>query len=72
MRLTAKIIPFSSTVSGGLSLVDLVDEAGCPRFMVLFCGTTDGISGEQSDTISQRLAELINEHGLTLRLDGED
>ena len=57
MNLTAKLTPYSSVVGGGLQIVD---EKGRARFIVALMGTTDGISKEQNDELSKRLADGFN------------
>lgn len=61
MKLDARLIPYSSVVGGGVSLLD---QSGRARFQIMLIGTTDGITKEESGAISRRLAELINQHGL--------
>ena len=60
-KLKAKKVPYSSVVGGSLTLID---EQERPRFMVLFCGTTEGIEKAESDALAERIAALIDEHGL--------
>lgn len=45
MKLTAKEVPYSSIVGGGLMLID---ESGRAAFQVMFMGTTNGITKEQT------------------------
>ena len=52
MKLRAKTMPYSSTVGGGLTLVD---ETGAVRFMVAVFGTTAGITKEEAAAISRAL-----------------
>lgn len=61
MKLNAQITPYSSTVGGGLTLLD---EEGRASFMVLFCGTTRGISKEQTAALAKQFSGFIEEHGL--------
>lgn len=61
MKLTAKQIPYSSTVGGGLCLVD---EKGRARFMVSVYGTTDGITKEETAAIARALAKGIPAGGI--------
>lgn len=63
MKLKAKKSPYSSIVGGGLQLVD---DNGRTRFMVLFTGTTDGISKEQDAALAEQLVAWINQHGLDI------
>jgi hypothetical protein len=44
----------------------LTDEAGAARFIVGLRGTTAGITKEETEAISGRLAALIAEHGLVV------
>ena len=57
MKLTANKTPYSSTVGGGLTLCD---ETGRARFMVLLCGTTEGITKGENDAIAACLADAVN------------
>lgn len=61
MKLTVRKSPYSSTVGGGLSLVD---EAGRQRFMVMFIGTTEGITKEEDAALSEQIAVLTEKHGV--------
>lgn len=61
MKLDARLIPYSSVVGGGVSLLD---QSGRAKFQIMLIGTTDGITKEESDAIARRLAELVNQHGL--------
>lgn len=61
MKLTPKVTPYSSVVGGGLMLCD---ETGRARFMVLFTGTTDGITKEENNTLAEQFAAWASEHGL--------
>lgn len=74
MRLTIQKTPYSSIVGGGLTLCD---EAGRARFLVMFCGTTAGITKEETAALTEQFADalpngidvpdrLLAEHGLTL------
>lgn len=60
-RLTARAIPYSSVVGGGLILVD---EKGAARFGVIFRGTSWGISKEQNNQLSEQIINLINTNGI--------
>lgn len=61
MRLKPKQVPYSSIVGGSIVLED---EAGRGRFMVMFCGTTEGITKDESKALQERIAALIDEYGL--------
>jgi hypothetical protein len=61
LSLRAKKVPYSSVVGGSLTLHDNQDRA---RFMVLFAGTTEGITKEETAALQQRIADLIETHGL--------
>ena len=61
MKLKAEVTAYSSTVGGGLTLVD---EQGRPRFMVMLIGTTDGITKEQDRAISEAIAKAVNSDGI--------
>ena len=61
MKIKAEVTPFSSTVGGGLTLVD---EAGRVRFMVAVFGATQGITKEESQIISSALAAGIAAEGI--------
>jgi hypothetical protein len=61
MKLTANEIPFSGMFGGGLGLVD---EAGAAKFMIVFMGTTDGISNDQRHELARQIGEMINARGL--------
>lgn len=60
-KLTAKVIPFSSIVGGGVALLD---AHGRIRFQIALLGCSHGISKLQSDDMAHQLAFLINELGL--------
>lgn len=61
MKLKAQKTPYSSTVGGGLTLID---EAGCARFMVAIFGTTDGITKEETGAIAEALRSGIPADGI--------
>jgi hypothetical protein len=61
--LKSKLLPFSSVVGGGLTLVD---ENGCAHFIVNFMGTTNGISRAQSDALAKQLDALISRNILNV------
>lgn len=61
MKLTARTVPYSSIVGGG---VQLMNEQGHAAFQIALVGTTKGITFETTKAIADRLVELINEHGL--------
>lgn len=61
MKLKTKVIPYSSVVGGSLTLLD---ETGAAQFMVMFCGTSWGISKEQSAALCEQIGRLINQVGL--------
>lgn len=61
MRLTAKLVPYSGVVGGGLQLID---ESGRAVFIVNFIGTGFGISKAQSEALARRLETLINADGI--------
>lgn len=61
MQLRAKVVPYSSVVG---SSVTLIDENGRARFMVLACGTTEGITKEESESLVGGISDLINNHGI--------
>lgn len=63
MILKAKVTPYSSIVGGGLLLTD---ETGAARFVVSLRGTTAGITKEETEAISSRLASLIEAGGLSV------
>lgn len=63
MKLKAKQTPYSSVVGGGLTLID---EHGRPRFMVMICGTTNGITKEETATIANALSSGIPTDGIEL------
>lgn len=63
MRLTAKITPYSGTVGGGLQLCG---PDGRTRFMVMFCGIADGITKEETETLSSQFAQWINTHDVAV------
>lgn len=54
MKLTPQLTPYSSTVGGGLQLLD---EKGRVRFMVMICGVSDGITKEENSVIAAALAK---------------
>jgi hypothetical protein len=61
-KLTARVNPYSSTVGGGLTLSDGIR----PAFMVLFCGTTAGITKEETAALSAQFKAWVDAHGLTV------
>lgn len=61
MKLVANKTAYSNVVGGGLMLKD---EKGRAVFQIVVMGTTNGINKEQDAQISQRITDLINEHGL--------
>lgn len=68
MKLTAKTIPFSSIVGGGIMLTE---ETGGgtgfrPRGQIAFIGFVPTLNKEQQVNLAEDLAALINEHGLNL------
>lgn len=60
VMLIARATPYSSTVGGG---VTLEDEQGRARFMVMFIGTTDGITKEENDALARNYEWFVNEMG---------
>lgn len=64
MKLKAEQTPYSSTVGGGLTLID---EVGRARFMVLICGTTQGITKEETAAIGAALASGIPTEGIEIQ-----
>jgi hypothetical protein len=64
MRLTAKITPYSSTVGGGLQLCG---PDGRTRFMVMFCGITDGITKEETAALSEQFQHYVNNHDVVIQ-----
>lgn len=63
LKLTAKQTPWSGVVGGGLQLVD---QTGRTRFMVMICGVSDGITKEENAAISAALASAVNEQPIEL------
>lgn len=61
MKLTAKEVPYSSIVGGGLMLTD---ESGRAAFQVMFMGTTNGITKEQTAALSRQFGAWAREYGL--------
>lgn len=61
MKLTVKQTPYSSVVGGGLTLLN---EQGRPAFMVMFIGTTNGITQEQDAALSKQFAGWITANEL--------
>lgn len=62
MKLKAKQVSYSNdVVDGGLLLTS---EAGSAAFMLAFLGINKQITKEQMDAMVQRVAQLINDHGL--------
>jgi hypothetical protein len=61
MKLKAEIVPYSSIVGGGLMLTT---EDGASAFILNFIGTTKGITKDQTEAISKKIAGWINENGL--------
>lgn len=63
MKLKAEQTPYSSTVGGGLTLID---EAGRARFMVAIFGTTQGITKEETAAIGAALRSGIPAVGIEI------
>jgi hypothetical protein len=61
MKLKAKLVPYSSTVGGGLSLID---ESGRVRFMVAIFGASHGITKEETTIISKALIAGLPPEGI--------
>jgi hypothetical protein len=61
MKLKAEQTPYSSTVGGGLTLID---EAGRVRFMVAIFGTTQGITKEETAVIGAALRNGMPADGI--------
>lgn len=59
MRLTAKPVPHSGIVGGGLMLCDATGRA---RFIVNFMGTTEGIRKEETAALAEQFAHYVNNH----------
>jgi len=64
VKLKASQTPYSSTVGGGLTLVD---EKGRARFMVAIFGTTEGITKEETAAIGAALASGIPANGIEVQ-----
>lgn len=62
-KVSAKMTPYSSVVGSSLQLVN---ETGKPCFLIMFAGTTEGITKEESQAIADQLAWYINELGLEI------
>ena len=67
MKLNEEIAPQSSMFGGGLQLLD----DGRPRFMVLFAGTTAGITPEETQALAATFKEWADMHGLSVPERGE-
>lgn len=63
MRLTAKQVPHSSVVGGGLTLCDANGRA---RFIVNFMGTTAGIRPEETKALAEQFAHYVNNHDVVV------
>lgn len=63
MKLTSKMTPYSSVVGGGLTLTA---EDGSAAFMVMFIGTTKGITKEENQALAEQFHKWISEHGLSV------
>lgn len=61
MKLTSKIVPYSSIVGGGLMLMN---ESGHAAFIVSFRGTTDGITKQETKELTDQFNRWIAEYGL--------
>lgn len=64
MKLRAKQIPHSGIVGGGLLLTD--NNSGAAMFMISFMGTSQGITKEETEALSEQIEALINAHGLSV------
>lgn len=56
MKLTAKAVPYSSIVGGGLVFHD---ETGRARFIVSLRGTTEGITKAENDEITLAILSAL-------------
>ena len=63
MRLSAKEVPHSSTVGGGLTLCD---PKGRARFIVAFIGAGNGIMPEETKALTEQFAHWINNHDVVV------
>lgn len=63
MRVSAKVVPWSSIVGGG---VKLLDPSGKVCFMVAFIGMQQGITKEQSVALSEQFVTWVNNHKVTV------
>lgn len=62
IKLRPDKVPYSSIVGGGLTLAD--SATGQIKFVVSLRGVSSGITKEETKALSDRIAELISEHGL--------
>jgi hypothetical protein len=60
VKLTTDIVPYSSIVGGGLVLKEM---CGKTAFIVNFIGTTQGITKEETQALSQQFAWFVNTFG---------
>ena len=60
VRLTADIVPYSSVVGGGLTLKKMDGRAG---FIVMFIGTAEGITKEETAALSEQFAWFAQTYG---------
>jgi hypothetical protein len=63
MKLTARIVPYSSVVGGG---VMLLDEAGKAYLQLAVMGGRVGVTREEHEATAAALVELVNAEGLVI------
>lgn len=61
MKLSAREVPYSTVVGGGLMLLD---EEGQAIFQVNFMGTSRGISRQQTQELTRQFKWFVDEVGL--------
>lgn len=62
--LTCLLVPYSSIVGGGLQLID--KATGRAKFIVNFMGTTEGITAEETQALSEQFERFVAERGLSV------
>lgn len=60
IKLTAKPVPYSSIVGGGLTLLK---EDGLAGFIVNFIGTSEGITKEETAALSRQFEWFVSQIG---------
>ncbi|HAX40269.1 MAG TPA: hypothetical protein DCY10_05285 [Clostridiales bacterium] len=60
VKLAATLVPYSRIIGGGMILSKMDGRAG---FIVNFIGTTDGITKEETEALSEQFRWFVNAYG---------